>query len=283
MQQLQIQASGRIDDVAFPDAERYRRELMENGYTIIHDAIPADFLAALREVIERLEEEYQPARSVHSKIAGKTFRLQGLLEKDPIFRRVLEYPQVIKLVSGVLEPEFILQVAVTLCVGPGAVRQPIHTDDIFTGLARPHAPLILNTIWAITDFTEENGATRVVPGSHLCPNTPRPTLAEIAANPLEVDSIPAVMKAGSMLVIDGATWHGAGANQTGERRAGLAISYCQGWMRQQENFQLGTSPELARSLSPRLRQLLGFGLYTGILGNMDGVSPAEKLELGVLA
>ena len=86
------------------------------------------------------------------------------------------------------------------------------------------------------------------------------------------------MKAGSVLVFDGSIWHGGGANQSSGWRLGLAMNYCAGWMRQQENQQLGIPLDIARTFSPRLRRLAGFGLYRGLIGHIDKCSPEDLLE-----
>src|SRR6185295_6510493 len=88
----------------------------------------------------------------------------------------------------------------------------------------------------------------------------------------------AEMKAGSVLVFDGSIWHGGGANRTNQRRLGLAMNYCAGWMRQQENQQLGIPLEIARTFSPRLRKLAGFGLYRNLIGHIDLCSPVDLLD-----
>jgi ectoine hydroxylase-related dioxygenase (phytanoyl-CoA dioxygenase family) len=88
------------------------------------------------------------------------------------------------------------------------------------------------------------------------------------------------MPAGSVLVFDGSIWHGGGANRATERRLGLAMNYCAGWLRQQENQQLGIPIEVARSFSPRLRKLVGYGLYRKLIGHIDKCSPDDLLDGG---
>jgi ectoine hydroxylase-related dioxygenase (phytanoyl-CoA dioxygenase family) len=124
-------------------------------------------------------------------------------------------------------------------------------------------------MWALTDFTEANGATRLVPGSHLKQNPDYGGAYE---------TIAAEMPKGSVLIWDGALWHGGGANKTGERRTGIAMNYCAGFIRQQENQQLGVPPETARGFAPRLQELMGYGVYRGLIGHIDKRSPAQLLN-----
>jgi ectoine hydroxylase-related dioxygenase (phytanoyl-CoA dioxygenase family) len=124
-------------------------------------------------------------------------------------------------------------------------------------------------MWALTDFTEANGATRVIPGSHLRDHSP--TFGE------HYESIPAEMPRGSVLVWHGSLWHGGGANSTQQRRVGIAMNYCAGWIRQQENQQLGIPRDVARGFSPRLRELVGYGIYSGLIGHIDKRTPARVL------
>jgi ectoine hydroxylase-related dioxygenase (phytanoyl-CoA dioxygenase family) len=136
-------------------------------------------------------------------------------------------------------------------------------------LDKPHAPTVCNTMWALTDFTEANGATRIIPGSHLRDHSP-----EYGA---PYDSIAAEMGRGSVLVWHGSLWHGGGANATGRDRIGIAANYCAGFIRQQENQQLGLDADLVRTFPPRLRALVGYGIYRGLIGHIDKRSPAEAL------
>jgi ectoine hydroxylase-related dioxygenase (phytanoyl-CoA dioxygenase family) len=122
-------------------------------------------------------------------------------------------------------------------------------------------------MWALTDFSEANGATRIVPGSHTRDHSP-----EYGKH---YDSIAAEMPRGSVLVWHGSLWHGGGANTTRERRVGIAMNYCAGFVRQQENQQLGIPLETIRQFEPRLRQLVGFGIYRGLIGHIDKRSPDE--------
>jgi ectoine hydroxylase-related dioxygenase (phytanoyl-CoA dioxygenase family) len=125
-------------------------------------------------------------------------------------------------------------------------------------------------MWAITDFTEENGATRIIPGSHLRDHSP--------AFGSEHASVPAEMRRGSVMVYHGSLWHGGGANRTDARRVGIAMNYCAGYLRQQENQQLGIPREIAKGFSPRLRELVGYGVYQMLIGHINRKHPGKVLD-----
>jgi ectoine hydroxylase-related dioxygenase (phytanoyl-CoA dioxygenase family) len=170
-------------------------------------------------------------------------------------------------VERVLDAGCLVSSLSSIAIGPGEVSQPIHADDQLMPLAKPHVPTVCNTMWAITDFTEANGATRIIPGSHLADTNP-----DYGSH---YDSVPAEMPAGSVLVWHGSLWHGGGANTTEGTRVGIAMNYCAGWIRQQENQQLGIPLATARRFGPRLRELCGFGVYHGLIGHIDRRDPAD--------
>jgi ectoine hydroxylase-related dioxygenase (phytanoyl-CoA dioxygenase family) len=202
----------------------------------------------------------------------QTVRVYNLLARDPVFACVPVQPAVLAVVEGVLDRGCLVSSLSSIDIGPGETAQPIHADDQLMPLAKPHVPTVCNTMWALTDFTEANGATRVVPGSHVADASPD------FGSPY--DSVPAEMEAGSVLVWHGSLWHGGGANTTPERRVGLAMNYCAGWIRQQENQQLGIPLDLLRTFEPRLQALCGFTVYNGLIGHIDKHSPASLLLEG---
>jgi ectoine hydroxylase-related dioxygenase (phytanoyl-CoA dioxygenase family) len=124
-------------------------------------------------------------------------------------------------------------------------------------------------MWALTDFTEANGATRIVPGTHLADHSP-----DYGG---DYDSIAAEMPAGSVLIWHGSLWHGGGANTTDETRMGIAMNYCAGYIRQQENQQLGLARETVARFSPRLRELVGYSVYNMLIGHINKQSPEQLL------
>ncbi|MGE3142770.1 MAG: phytanoyl-CoA dioxygenase family protein [Hyphomonadaceae bacterium] len=255
-------------------------DIRRQGYAIVRDAAGPAMLAEMTRAVERLEWAYPVAGGDPrlDRMRGlSTKRVRDLISRDPIFRDAILFPDVLAVCEALLGPEFLLHATQVIDIGPDERAQPLHTDDMHMDLARPHKPVIVNAIWALTDFTEENGATRIVPGSHLTPEPPSKNFLEASLNPSTAPTIAAEMPKGSILLFDGALWHGGGANRTGAGRVGVSLAYCVGWMRQQENFQLSVQPALARRLDPRLQELCGFGVYQGQIGVIDGKRPADVL------
>ena len=158
------------------------------------------------------------------------------------------HDHVLPIVEGVLDAGCLVSSLSSIRIQPGETAQPIHADDQLMPLTKPHAPTVCNSMWALTDFTDANGATRIIPGTHLAADSP-----DFGST---YDSIPAEMPRGSVLVWHGSLWHGGGANATDDDRIGIAMNYCAGWVRQQENQQLG-HPDRRRPhvLAPPARAL----------------------------
>ncbi len=251
------------------DVKAHQERIARDGYSILENAIEPDLIAALGEDLLRLEREHdvRPARNDFE--GTRTWRIYNLLAHGKLYERIPVHENVLPVVEKVLDDGCLVSSLSSIAIGPDETPQPIHADDQLMPLAKPHVATVCNTMWAITDFTEENGATRIIPGSHLADGSP-----EYGKH---YDSIPAEMKQGSVLIWHGSLWHGGGANRTGARRVGIAMNYCAGWVRQQENQQLGIPREIARGFSPRLRELVGYGVYRMLIGHIDKRSPVELL------
>jgi ectoine hydroxylase-related dioxygenase (phytanoyl-CoA dioxygenase family) len=243
-----------------------------DGYTIVEDAIEADLVDELAAAVTRLETELGVQPATNSFEGSRTLRIYNLLALDEVFERVPVHESVLPIVEGVLDPGCLVSSLSSINIGPDETAQPIHADDQLIPIPKPHPPTVCNSMWALTDFTEENGATRLVPGSHLADHSPNYGQS--------YDTIAAEMPKGSVLVWHGSLWHGGGANRTQRRRIGLAMNYCAGYIRQQENQQLGIPVERLRRFSPRLQELVGLGVYMGLIGHIDKRSPAELLGAG---
>ncbi len=247
-------------------------QLQTDGYTILERVIPEETVDALLDAVRKAEAEFQSAPSNNRFEGSRTTRTYNLLARGEIFEQIPVQPEVLALIESMLGPQCLVSSLASISIAPGEVAQVIHADDQIMPLAKPHAATVANSMWALTDFTEANGATRVVPGSHLWDHGPD-YFADSPSHP----TIPAEMQKGSVLVWHGSTWHGGGANTSDEVRVGIAMNYCAGYIRQQENQQLGIPPEIMRRFTPQLRQLCGLGMYRGLTGNIDKMSPAELL------
>jgi ectoine hydroxylase-related dioxygenase (phytanoyl-CoA dioxygenase family) len=244
--------------------------IASDGYTIVENAIETDLVGALTDDLARLERELAIAPAPNSFEGTNTLRVYNLLAHGEVWQRVPVHDNVLPIVEGVLDPGCLISSLSSVNIGPGETAQPIHADDMLMPIPKPHPPTVCNSMWALTDFTEANGATRIIPGSHLADASPN--------YGQQYESIPAEMAKGSVLIWHGSLWHGGGANDTDERRVGIAMNYCAGYIRQQENQQLGLAPDLVRTFSPRLQELVGYGIYSGLIGHIDKRSPADLLN-----
>lgn len=239
------------------------------GFTIVEDAIEPALISQLTETLNRLERDLSVKPAGNAFEGAHTVRIYNLLAYGSPFDSVPVHRNVLPVVEAILGQECLVSSLSSIAIDPGEKAQPIHSDDMAIPLEKPHVPIVCNSMWALTDFTEANGATRIVPGSHRKPSP------EYGGH---YDSIPAEMRAGSVLIWEGALWHGGGANRTSMRRTGLAMNYCAGFIRQQENQLLGVPADIARTYTRRLQALMGYEPYRGLIGHIDKRSPAQMLN-----
>jgi ectoine hydroxylase-related dioxygenase (phytanoyl-CoA dioxygenase family) len=245
--------------------QKFRRD----GFVVIRDAVEPELVAALKAALARLETEQGFGYRDTAFEGTRTVRVYNLLIHDPIFARVPIQPKVLELAEAVLDPGLLLSSLSAITLGPDQAAQPIHADSQLIPLPRPHPTIAVNAMWALSDFTAANGATRVIPGSHLRNHAP-----DYHGS---YETMAAEMPAGSVMLFDSQLWHGGGANTTQERRWAIACYYCAGWIRQQENQQLGVPLELARGFPRRLQELMGYSVYQGLYGHIDNRDPIELL------
>jgi ectoine hydroxylase-related dioxygenase (phytanoyl-CoA dioxygenase family) len=245
--------------------------LAERGYAIVDDV-------ASPELMNRFADEVAPW--VEQSAAGRdeydgryTQRTGSLIERCPASRQLVMHPMVLGTVAHFLGHATTQQLHLTqlITVGPGESKQKPHRDqmafDFFPFPAEYHVQC--NTMWALTDFTAENGAT------HLHPRSSSMSDEEAASSP----SFQAEMTRGSVLFYEGKVLHGAGANTTDEVRQGINITYAVGWVRQEENQFLACSPEVARTLDDDLLKMMGYQQGAFALGYVgDQQDPLSKLR-----
>ena len=258
-----------LRSLADEEIARHVEAVRRDGWTVVPDAVDLGLVEEVEQDLLRLETDLGIVPADNAFEGTRTTRIYNLLAHGPLYARIPVHPNVLPIVEGVLDPGLLISSLSSIAIGPDETPQPIHSDDQLIPLPKPHPPLICNTMWAITDFTDENGATRICPGTHLLDHSP---------NLLEhYDSVPAEMTRGSVLVWVGSLWHGGGANRTDRRRVGIAMNYCAGFLRQQENQQLGIPLGVLRGFPKRLQELCGLSIYNGLIGHIDKEHPAKAV------
>jgi ectoine hydroxylase-related dioxygenase (phytanoyl-CoA dioxygenase family) len=175
----------------------------------------------------------------------------------------------------VLGDGFLLSGTTSMHIGPGETEQLLHADDGMISLPRPHPATMVTTMWALSEFTKDNGATRLIPGSHT-----RPAIVPEPEEEKEV--ISAEMSPGSVMILHASLWHGGGPNSTQDvERYGLSIQYVSGWCRQQQNLMLGTPRDVVASYPKKLQELIGYSMYRNVMGHVDRQHPLTLLGADV--
>jgi ectoine hydroxylase-related dioxygenase (phytanoyl-CoA dioxygenase family) len=242
----------------------------DQGYTIVEGAIEPELTTELRDTIRALFDQLGVTPRGNRAEGFATKRLYNLVPRAEVLQQLPVHHNVLPVVERLLEPDCLLSGTTAMDIGPGERLQGLHADDGFFRIGRPHRPMMSTTIWALTDFTEDNGATRIVPASHREPGHPDPDDDSIA--------VAAEMPAGSVMIMDSQLWHCGGPNTTDDDwRLGLNVQYVRGFFRTQQNQYLSIPHDQLPTYSQRLRELLGFELYRGIMGHVDGVSPAAAV------
>lgn len=247
--------------------EKIVEAVRRDGACIIDNLLPGSELAALNAELAPFIAATDAGRDDFT--GRKTRRTGALVARSPLTRPIVMHPSILGACDGFLKPFcdcYQLHLTQTIAIGPGQGQQVLHRDRLAWGgfLPREIEPQ-LNTIWALTDFTRENGATRVVPGSNHWPDSQRAEREEITQ---------AEMSAGSVLVYSGSVIHSGGRNDSADTRVGLNITYCLGWLRQEENQYLSCPPSIAKDLDPELRALLGYAMGSYALGYFSPPLPA---------
>lgn len=252
-----------------PDAsaDEIGASLDEHGYALIEGVLPPDDVARRRAVLDELLATTPTGRNFFE--GFRTQRVYAVFGKTRAFDDLAVHPLLTAALDHVLGEHYQLSGPVALQIGPGEAAQVLHRDEDIYPLPRPHDPVVVNSMWALCDFTEDNGATRLIPGSHRWPEDRRPQ---------EDEAVPATMPAGSVLVYVGGLWHGGGANTTDRPRPGLLLEYVVSWLRPQETHLLAVPPEVVRTLPERLQELLGYNIYPPFLGYVDGRHPRRVLD-----
>jgi hypothetical protein len=245
-----------------------------DGAVIVRGVAPA-------QLLDRIESELRPYLDVTQTgpddfSGNRTRRTGSLIARSPSCRELVMHPLALGTARTFLGHATNIQLHLTqaIAIGPGETAQPIHRDQwAFDFFPFPQGYEVqCNTIWALNDFTEENGATRVVVGSNMGED-------KLSFGP--DDTQPAEMARGSVLFYSGSVYHGGGANRSDTARIGLNITYNVAWLRQEENQYLSVSREVAETLPTELLRLMGYDRGAYALGYIDDLrDPIEAVRPG---
>ena len=258
------------EEITVPGLDGWLADIERQGFAIIPDWIDEDRVNTLAS---DLRTEVNPIREL-MKPDEKTVRAHNLLAKTRCVDDLVCDDRLVAIVQGVLGPHVQVSVVVMFDLLPGSKPQGLHQDDGLWPLPRPHPPFVVNSIIAVDEFTKENGATVVVPGSHKW-HTRKP-------KPLpESETLQVEMKPGTLLIWTGALWHGGGANRTNRSRLAVDINYNLSYLRQQENQYIGVPRDQLEKMPEKLRKLIGYqyGLNFVGPGMVDLRDPLKMVDL----
>jgi ectoine hydroxylase-related dioxygenase (phytanoyl-CoA dioxygenase family) len=254
-----LAATAAVDDVV--------ATLDRDGYAVVEGLLDRNETTRVRDELSRILADVPTGRNEFE--GFRTKRIYAVFAKTRALDGAATHPLVLGALDRVLGEHFLLSAPTGIEIAPGEVAQVLHHDDGIYPIAQPHPELVTNVMWAFDDFTDANGATRIVPGSHAG------ALREVGP---ATRTVAAEMPAGSAMLYLGSVWHGGGANQTDRPRLGVAIEYIAGWLRPQETQLLAVPPATVRTLPPRLQELLGYDVYPPFVGYVDGRHPRRTLE-----
>lgn len=251
--------------ISSEEFERQHQQLMEQGYLILNRIVDNDQVAKVRA-----EAEVHLGHLGRNSFEGeRAQRIYGVPEKMRAADCFVEHPLVLAHLDRVMQPSYLLSQAQVINIQDQSPAQPLHTDDNFYRVSRPRPALSVATVFAIDDFTEDNGATVAIPRSHDWNDDRVPSEDD--------ELVKAVMPAGSCILFLGTLWHGGGANLSGKARLALTCQYCEPYLRTQENFFLSVSPATVSGLSENLKRLLDYSIHPPFMGMVNGMHPKRTL------
>ncbi|MEM7221278.1 MAG: phytanoyl-CoA dioxygenase family protein [Pseudomonadota bacterium] len=260
-----------MSTLATPSATPARLDAIErDGYCVIEGALTSAQCARVKaELAPYLQREKMGRNDFEGEHSERVY---ALLAKAPVIAELIEHVAILPLLDALLAPNYLLSAALAINVHPGETPQPFHIDDGAGSrmLPKPRPAYGVSTIWAIDDFTADNGATEVAPGSHRWAEGREPRADEV---------VPVIMPAGSVLVFAGSLVHRGGANRSNGSRLAITPQYCMPWLRQIENMVLAVPPELAARYSATIQGMLGYSVIDpGFTGYVDGMHPRRLIN-----
>ncbi len=244
--------------------------LRRDGYVVVPDLLGSQ---QIEDVHRQLAPYLQQKLMGRNEFEGlRSERVYAVLRKATSLAPLVEHPRLLGVVDQLLQPNYLLSAAIAIHVHPGETAQAYHCDDGSTRAPRPRPMVGVSAIWALDDFSETNGATDVIPGSHLWEHEQPPA-------PDDPRTTSIVMPAGSVVIIAGSLYHRGGANRSSGTRLGFTPQYCQPWLRQIETMVLAVPPERAQNYSVRVQELLGYSIAApSFMGYVDGVHPRRLVD-----
>jgi len=234
------------------DTEKF--QLDEDGFVLLENVITTDEADALRDLLMSLAAQDRDAGRRYTYLGEGAQRVWNLVNKGELFERAIQHPRVLAAMAYLLGEDCTLSSFTVNIIRPGASDGGLHIDYPLTRLPtpRPWFPIVANSVWFLDDFTRENGATSCIPGSHR-------RLEALPAPGVEYDDeVQVTGPKGSVLIMNGAVWHGSSANRTDQARVALLGFFCRAIMKpQQDHFTLVSQEVIARA-TPTLKRLLGF-------------------------
>lgn len=274
-----------LDDATAFGAKR--EEFDREGYILFESVLDAAMLDDIRTGLAPYLAQDIAGRNDFEGM--KTNRVYAMLAKGHVFADLACHPLALAFAEADLGKECLLSACLAINLHPGETVQPWHYDDGHYRLPRPRASLGVSAFWAIDETTEENGATEIIPGSHVWPENELPGSSNVtsfttnefneqAHDPgARPDAIKVTMKTGSLMLAKGTLWHRGGANRSDAARMIITPQYCPGWTRQLENMLLAVPPAIAATLPERARQLIGYSIHPPFMGYVDGMHPERVL------
>lgn len=244
--------------------------IRRDGFTVIKDALAPEVRSAIRLGLDPWLQGTRMGRNDFEGIRSE--RVYALLAKVPEIAAMVEHRETLAIVDALLPKNHLLSAALAINLHPGETPQRFHIDDGGNALPipQPRAMLGVSTMWALDDFTSENGATEVIPGSHHWSEDRKPQ---------ERGSTAINMPAGAVLIFAGNLFHRGGANRSAQHRLGITIQYCDPNMRQLENMSLAVPLATAALFSPRIQALLGYSVIDpGFKGSVNGRHPKALFD-----
>lgn len=239
--------------------------LERQGYVIIPNLLTAEHVESIRNDITPLLD-----RAGRNNFEGhKTQRVYNVLEQTRAIDALAVHPRITGLLDTLFQPNYLLSQAQIINILPGEAAQPLHYDDGFYPVERPRPPFGAATVWAIDEFTADNGATVVIPESHK--------LGQEIVTDRNL-AIPATMPAGSVVFFLGTLWHGGGANPSDNPRLAVTCQYCEPWLRPQENFFLELSKKTLNQIPEALLSMTGYSIHPPFMGMVNGMHPKRVLQ-----